>query len=338
MIPQQKHITIDDNVKRIRQFIDEVIVQPKHTLLKWAEITNQTPAAKIGYIGQHIASLITGVRGTGSGARGDDLEDGSEIKSCNKVDQADKCRNCGNRVMRFENVCSNCGSSEITRKDDSKWLFSVRDEHELKQYEQMSRVILLLMDYPGFAADDFRDIRICAFEIYPQEERMSVFNTLLSNHYHNIYLPKLEANKHTSPMNLHPWSFQFYKCNPIKTFECIIRDVDTRPEICIDEQLYVSPSMPRNSEMSSLPMPTSLLRDAEWDEMLRKSRFKDDVLPLLVKEEVEKLERPLLTKKGFMQLPLKQKQRLLPEINEMLRNRISLRPIVSVQQKEHYQR
>lgn len=65
----------------------------------WAEITNQTPAAKIGYIGQHLASLITGVKGTGSGARGDDLADKTEVKSCNKTDQADKCKNCGARVV-----------------------------------------------------------------------------------------------------------------------------------------------------------------------------------------------------------------------------------------------
>ena len=130
MTPDASKITIHDNLEEIEQFINEIIVSPRRSLKAWASITNQTPAAKIGYIGQHLASLITGVPGTGSGARGDDLADGSEVKSCNKIDQADKCKDCGARVMRFEDVCPECGSMRIDRKDDSKWLFSVRDEHE----------------------------------------------------------------------------------------------------------------------------------------------------------------------------------------------------------------
>ncbi|MBR1577929.1 MAG: MamI family restriction endonuclease [Bacteroidales bacterium] len=204
MTPDANKITIFDNLQQIYQFIDEIIVTPKRSLKKWATITNQTPAAKIGYIGQHLASLITGVPGTGSGARGDDLADGSEVKSCNKIDQADKCKDCGARVMRFEETCPECGSSKIDRKDDSKWLFSIRDEHELNQYLTMDRVVLILMDYPGFKQQDYKDMRITCYEIYPKEERMKVFGELITNHYYNIYLPKLTNNEKTNPMNLHP--------------------------------------------------------------------------------------------------------------------------------------
>ena len=62
--------------------------------------------------------------------------------------------------MRFEDVCPECGSMRIDRKDDSKWLFSVRDEHELSQYLNMDRIVLILMDYPNFKLHDFRDMRI----------------------------------------------------------------------------------------------------------------------------------------------------------------------------------
>ena len=82
MLPQRNEI--ENNIELIKEFLDDVIVTPRNTLHKWAAITNQTPAVKLGYIGQHLASLITGVKGTGSGARGDDLSDGSEVKSCNK--------------------------------------------------------------------------------------------------------------------------------------------------------------------------------------------------------------------------------------------------------------
>ena len=110
-------------------------------------------------------------------------------------------------------------SQNIKRKEDSKWLFSVRSEEELNQYLNLDRVILILMDYPNFDSNDFNDIRISAFEIYPKDKRMHIFGELLTNHYYNIYLPKINDNAKTNPMNLHPFKFQFYKCNPIKTFE-----------------------------------------------------------------------------------------------------------------------
>ena len=169
MLPKSEFISISDNLNLVTTFLQEVIISPKKTLTAWAKITNQTPAAKIGYVGQHLASLITGVKGTGTGARGDDLADGTEVKSCNKIDQVDKCKDCGERVLRIEDICSSCGSKNIDRKDDSKWLFTIRDEHELNQYLQMDRVFLLLLDYPKFDLDDFNDIRISAFEIYPME-------------------------------------------------------------------------------------------------------------------------------------------------------------------------
>ena len=181
MKPNLRFITIGDNIENIKSFINEIIIKPKHALTKWATITNQTPAAKIGYIGQHLTSLITGVPGTGTGARGDDLADGSEVKSCNKVDQVDKCKDCGSRVLRMEKQCSACGSTNIDRKADSKWLFSIRDQHELDQYKNLDRIVLLLMDYPNFDIGDYNDIRISVFEIYPKESRMSVFNELIQN-------------------------------------------------------------------------------------------------------------------------------------------------------------
>lgn len=338
MKPNSQYITIDNNIEKIEQFINEIIIAPKHALSKWATITNQTPAAKIGYIGQHLTSLVTGVPGTGTGARGDDLADGSEVKSCNKVDQLDKCKACGAKVLRMQDSCPVCGSDKIDRKDDSKWLFSIRDEHELNQYKNLDRVVLLLMDYPNFDMGDYRDIRISVFEIYPKEDRMSIFNHLISNHYYNIFVPKQNANEKTNPMNLHPFSFQFYKCNPIKTFECIIKDIDTKPSILIDKNTYIKPNQERDDAIPPVPMPTSLLNDNEWTELLSKSDFENEIEPLLDVNELHKNRLSKLTKYQFAQLSTKSKIKYLPFLNQKLRDYISLRPIVSTRQKQHYQR
>ena len=330
MTPQKNRIKINDNLNNLYKFIDEIIVSPKHLLREWSVITNQTPAAKLGYIGQHLASLITGIPGTGSGARGDDLLDGSEVKSCNKVDQADKCKDCGARVMRYEDFCPNCGSTNILRKDDSKWLFTVRSQAELEQYLNMDRVVLILMDYPNFYKDDFKDIRILCFEIYPKEDRGKVFRDLISNHYNNIYLPKLTANEKTNPMNLHPWSYQFYKCNPIKIFECTVKDIDTDPQILIDRKHYVEPAQKRDALLPVVPMPTSLLKVEEWDELLAKANYDTEIEPLL--------SAPITSMVAFKKLSKKKKVEYLPYLNEKLRNYLSLRKIVSVIQKSKYSR
>lgn len=328
MLPQRNEI--ENNIELIKEFLDDVIVAPRNTLHKWATITNQTPAVKLGYIGQHLASLITGVKGTGSGARGDDLSDGSEVKSCNKIDQADKCLNCGSRVLRFEEVCPQCGSTDIKRKNDSKWLFSIRDEYELEQYLTMDRIVLILMDYPNFLKNDFKDIRISCFEIYPKEERMSVFCELIRNYYYHIFRPKLEANEKTNPMNLHPFGFQFYKCNPIQIFSCIIKNIETNPEIEIDEDKYIPPYQERDANIPSLMMPSSLLRANEWEILLERADYEREIKHLLVEKTIQK--------EKFMILSIAKKIELLPFLDEVLRSYIPLREIVSIQQRRHYRR
>lgn len=338
MKPNKQFITIDHNIEKIKDFINDIIIVPKHSLTKWAKITNQTPAAKIGYIGQHLASLITGVPGTGSGARGYDLADGSEVKSCNKVDQVDKCNHCGARVLRLETKCPDCGSTDINRKNDSKWLFSIRDEQELEQYKNLDRLVLLLMDYPNFDSGDFKDIRISVFEIYPKEERMQVFNKLITNHYYNIFLPKQEKKQKTNPMNLHPWSFQFFKCNPIKTFECIIKDIDSRPDIIIDADSYVEPSSDRDESLTTISMPSGLLKNEEWKEIIQKADYDKEIKPLMDHGFLKERGLGKLTRSQFAKLPQKDKTAAIPNLDQNLRDMISLRPIVSVRQKTHYQR
>ena len=334
MQPNISKVVIDDNLKKVEAFIQEVIIAPKKTMKHWSMITNQTPAVKLGYVGQHLASLITGVQGTGSGARGDDLIDGTEVKSCNKIDQVDKCKECGAHVMRYEQVCPECGSTKIDRKDDSKWLFSVRDEHELHQYLTLDRILLILMDYPNFDDGDYRDVRISAFEIYPKEERMQVFGRLIRNHYYNIYLPKItgklrEGLTKGNPMNLHPFSFQFYKCNPIKVFQCVIKDIDNAASIQIDAEDYVSPKQERGADMPSLLMPSTILKDEEWSALINGADFDREILPKLSYK---------MSKEWFRNTSKKQKQNLLPFIDESLREYIPLREIKAVLQKEHYQR
>lgn len=321
MIPNNEKITISDNLNKIKDFIQDIILNPKQTLKKWSEITRQTPSFKLGYIGQHMASLITGVQGSGSGARGDDLCDGTEVKSCNKIDQLDKCKKCKGRVLRYEETCPSCGCEKIDRKNDSKWLFSVRSDHELDQYKNLDRVLLLLMDYPGFYDNNFEDIRISAFEIYPKDPRCKVFNELIDNHYFNIYKPKIENKGKANPMNLHPFSFQFYKCNPTLIFQCIITDIENSEKSEIKINYYIGPSEEREG---SEKMPSALLKAEEWK-----------YLDFEKLKEKYKLE---ISKEEFYRLSKEKKSRIVEFLDEEDREEIPLRDIRSSEQHTEYRR
>lgn len=265
MKPNPEYITIDDNLNKIVKLLDELILTPRLKALEWSKLTKQTPNMKIGYPGQHLASLITGVEGARTGARGDDLIDGTEVKSCSRVDQLDTCNSCKNKVLRIEEVCPHCGSDNIKRMDDSKWLFGVKSENELKLLTQdLDRVFLTLADYPYFSENNFETIRFQAFEIWNKTERHSHFANLMTNYYNKIFLEHISRNpnKTPAPKNFWPYSYQFYLCNPVKVFNCVVSQANINPSIDID--FYVEPNVDRSSLIPE-PMPTSLLTVEEWD-------------------------------------------------------------------------
>ena len=305
MQPNKDFITIHDNEKLIKNFLWEVIYSQRAIMHKWSEITNQTPNLKIGYPGQHLASLITGVKGTGTGARGDDLEDKSEVKSCSRVDQSDKCKKCGSNVLRSQTECPNCKSKNIKRNNDSKWLIGIRNDIELDMYlSKIPRMIFIISDYPEFDEGNFDKIQFTAYEIWNQSERATKFREILKNYYEKIYLPKLntkDSNKGSiAPLNFWPYQYNFYMSNPIKTFHATI-DFSKNDESAVNIDFYVKPDVDRSTLLSEL-MPCNLLN-------------KDDKELLGIKDNQKRIY-----------------------ITEEERNRLSLRETKGLTMKDKYHR
>lgn len=266
MTPNPDLITITDNESKIITLLQELVLQPRLKALQWSKITKQTPNMKIGYPGQHLASLITGIEGARTGARGDDLRDGTEVKSCSRVDQLDTCSACKNKVLRIEEICPHCGSDKIKRMDDSKWLFSIKSEAELELLTNtIDRVFLTIADYPNFDDNNFDVIRFQAFEIWVKNPRHRHFRTLMQNYYNKLFLEhiKLNANKTPAPKNFWPFSYQFYLCNPVRVFNCIVTDANNNPTIEIKD--YVQPNENRGLLIPE-QFPTALLSQNEWKE------------------------------------------------------------------------
>lgn len=251
-------ISIDANKDKIYRFLKEVLINHRKFYTDWSLITKQTAAIKSGYFSQHLASLITGVEGTFTGARGDDLKDGTEVKACSRIDALDKCNDCGIKLPRYLNFCPNCNSSSISRSNDSKWLFSIRDENDLHTLLNTPRILLIFIHYPLFKHNDFNTIDIESFEIYPQKDKHIKFKELINDYYYNNVIPKQEARKKVAPKNFWPESFQFYISNPIKTLHCRIQNNS------IDILKYIEPLENRDN-LSAIDMPTNLLKENEKD-------------------------------------------------------------------------
>lgn len=317
MQPNPKFITITDNTEKIKMLLEELVLQPRINAIKWSSITRQTPNIKIGYPGQHLASLITGIKGEGTGARGNDLIDGSEVKSCSRIDPLDKCLDCERPVSRIEIVCPNCNSSNIQRTNDSKWLFGIRNEEELNLLtKQVQRVVLILGDYPNFENNDFETLRFQAFEIWPQNKRNFRFTEIMTNYYKKIYLGHKKKNieKNPAPKNFWPYQYQFYMCNPILTFSCLVSNANTKPKI--DIQYYLDPSADRNKQEAVL-MPAKILNEQEINLIFRKAD-KSDLVKVIKKSHFDNLKK-------IKHLSLKEKQEMFIGISEELRKVLPLR-------------
>lgn len=265
MQPKKSLITIDDNANKIKEFINDLILQPRENILKWANITKQTTNLKIWYPWQHLASLITWIKWEKTWARWNDICDWTEVKSCSRVDQMDKCKICKNNIARQDLTCPVCGSDKIERKNDSKWLFTIRSEDELKLLTEITdRILLIITHYPKFDENNFSDIMIQSFEIWTKAERQKRFSEIMNNYYHKIYLEHLRQipNRVPAPKNFWPFSFQFYLCNPINTLTAYIKNYDKDPEVEIYN--YVMPDQNR-LEIPSLDMPINLLTKDELE-------------------------------------------------------------------------
>lgn len=177
----------------------------------WSEITQQTPQARMGYIGQHLVSVVTGYPGGKSGARGYDLiissTEHGEIKTCYRVDQLGSCKNCSAVVSSLETVCSACGSDDINRKDDSKWLISIRNDDEFAKILAPNTYYFVLFEYENLSNTAESDIIASIWEVNPKTKG---FAYCMVDYYINI------RSKSTSkaPFNMWPHDLKFLLCEP----------------------------------------------------------------------------------------------------------------------------
>lgn len=99
-----KQLSISNREILAKKFIEEVVLPQWHQLKQWNDLTLQTSQIDFGYLAQHLISLLAGIEGNGQRGKGDDLSDGSEVKSASCLDADDTPRwngvNCSQRTSQ----------------------------------------------------------------------------------------------------------------------------------------------------------------------------------------------------------------------------------------------
>lgn len=205
-------------IERVNDLIKDLYLDLRKKVNKWSKITNQTPQARMGYIGQHLVSLVTGYKGGKSGARGYDIilpEDKyGEIKTCYRVDQLGKCLTCGNVVSSIESKCSACNSESIKRNNDSKWLLTIKKYQDLEKMIDPEVYYFVLFE---FDSENINDIDISIWEVDPKNFG---FSLCMVDYYFNIR----EKSTSKAPFDMWPHHFKYYLTKPIKIYESTIKE------------------------------------------------------------------------------------------------------------------
>lgn len=209
----------------------------------WSEVTQQTPQARMGYVGQHLVSVVTGFPGGKSGARGYDLIMGKgygEIKTCYRVDQLGSCRDCGAVVSSLETECSACGSKEIDRKDDSKWLISLRNESEFARVIEPLRYYFVLFEFADLTNPSNNDIEASIWEVDPKNKG---FAYCMIDYSLNIRA----KSPSKAPFNMWPYELKFLLTKPLLIYRSHIKSDGT-----IWTKLFPGNGMPQPEELKTL--------------------------------------------------------------------------------------
>ncbi len=83
-------LSVEERKELATQLLEEQVSEQREKLNHWSAITAQSSQIDTGYIAQHLVSLQTQIAGQGMRGKGDDLCDGSEVKSANFLDSLDK--------------------------------------------------------------------------------------------------------------------------------------------------------------------------------------------------------------------------------------------------------
>jgi hypothetical protein len=144
------------------KLVQELIRDQRMRLHYWRDLTNQPAQIDTGYVAQHLVSVLTGIEGERMRGKGQDLSDGSEIKSANFLDSLDK-------------------KGAVS----PRWNFTSNDMTLILSYLEVPAIYLVSLDF-----NPLNRIRIRIWKIDP--DKHTVFRTRYKEWIEKLAKPKLQ--------------------------------------------------------------------------------------------------------------------------------------------------
>jgi ribosomal protein L40E len=212
----------DERKRLMSRFLKEMYFERRKNIFEWASITKQTPLIETKFLGQNLVSLVTGIPGRGTAARGDDLSDGSEVKTCSRLDQLSRCNKCKARVTALDKKCRKCGSTDITVMKDSHWIFTINTDDKKKHLVDKTPSIYFLL------IDDYKlgKGNLARFTIWTIAPKTNKFfrKKYVEDYYKTYFKKRKDIGENPAPMNVHPRSPKFGKTHPDLVFEAVMNN------------------------------------------------------------------------------------------------------------------
>ena len=209
------------DLKSSEKLISDLYMNLRKRINTWAAITHQTAQARMGYIGQHLTSVVSGFPGGKSGARGYDLvlPNGqyAEIKTCYRVDQLGYCNSCDARIASIEPECPRCKSNDIKRNDDSKWLIGIRHDEEFASILEPKTYYLVLFDFV-----DLQSPETIRASIWTVDPKLPGFAYCMVDYRLNIRA----KSQSKASFNLWPYQLKFCLMRPMLIYRSEISTVN----------------------------------------------------------------------------------------------------------------
>jgi len=159
-----------------------------------------------GFMGEFLASLITGKKGTASAGSGFDLSDGDradESKLAVWV-RAKICNGCGEKVLFFKPKCE-CNSKDFTYPSDSR--FGIDSKAGIEYKKILQYYVLQIIRPAEYNSNNRKFI----YEAFLVDADNKFFSEYLLN--------QLMVSKKSNNCNLLPYSYDFYRAQPKKVVE-----------------------------------------------------------------------------------------------------------------------
>lgn len=146
----------DDRISLLEELFRDIYVGQHLTLQKWAALTGQSAQIDTGYIAQFVSSIAMGIPGQGFRGKGDDLIDGSEVKSAANISGVDR--------PRWNHNLGTIAQDRERRKKDQPTTW--------EQYLECPTIFYLLVDRVVSDSDeDGHPIRIRTWCLDAQEDK-----------------------------------------------------------------------------------------------------------------------------------------------------------------------